>query len=168
MGPHSVLPRGFPEVVFKPAAVIGVSIAAAAVFVLLLLPFPRFASERKWALLVYHAPIVMVFVSYGFDRLEHRGQLPLWQWIIEALVVLVSLVRAVASIPYISGHALFLSYVLVTTPFRLAWWLALGVFLEVVYLKAFVWHDPTLIGGALCGIAAGLVVAWGKRSFGEG
>ena len=32
------------------------------------------------------------------------------------------------------------------------------VLLIVIYFKAFVWHDPSLLGGATVGIAAGL--AW--------
>lgn len=153
-------------VLFKPAVVLAASIIAAGLFVLVMLPLPRFAGERKWYLLTYHAPIAAVFVSYLFDRIEHYRRIFRWQWVIEILVILVSLIRAVFTIPYVSGHALFLSYLLITTSFRPAWWLALVVFLEVVYVKLFLLRDPTLIGGVVSGVLSGIIVCRGKWLFG--
>jgi hypothetical protein len=152
---------------FRPIVVVAVSVIVTVAFVLLMFPLPRFAGERRWYLLAYHAPIAIVFVCYLFDRTEHRRQIHVWQWIVESLVVSVALVRAVFSIPHISGHALFLSYLLVTTAFRLTWWLALLVFAEVVYLKVLAWGDPTLIGGVIGGVLGGVAMWWGKRFFGK-
>ena len=159
--------NAFEKRLFQPAVVMAVSFSTAVIFALLMLPLSRFAGERRWYLLIYHAPVVVVFVSYLFDRLEHRDRISRWQWIVEALVVVAALIRAVFSIPYISGPALFLSYVIITTPFRLAWWLAVVVFVEVAYIKVFVLSDPTLVGGVIGGVLCGVAVLWGKRQCGQ-
>ncbi len=145
--------------------VLTISLIGAGLFTLLMLPLPRFAGERRWYLFAYHAPIVAVFINYFFDRVKHRAEIRPWQWGIEAIVVALALIRAVFSIPYISGHALFLSYVLVNTPLRLVWWLAILVFAEVIYIKVTVLNDPTLIGGFIGGVIGGVAVWWGKRSY---
>ena len=79
------------------------------------------------------------------------------QWLIlDLIVVLLSLARAITYIPYFSGHALFLSYTLLSARLRVVKILALIVLLQVVYLKLFKWNDwVTLLGGLLVGIAAG-------------
>jgi len=151
----------------RPPAVAAVSIAAAALFVLLMLPLPRFAGEQRWNLLIYHAPIVAVFASYLFDRFEHRSRMGVWQWILESFVVVLALSRAVFPIPYVSGHALFLSYVLMTTAFRLTWWLAIAVFAVVVYIKFSALSDLTLIGGVIGGELAGAAAWYGSRGAGR-
>jgi len=61
-------------------------------------------------------------------------------------------------IPFFSGHALFLSYALLTMRSKLAKVTALVVLLEVAYLKIFVWQDATLLGG----IALERVMNFGK------
>jgi hypothetical protein len=122
-----------------------------------MLPLPRFAGDRRVYLFTYHAPIAVVFVVYVFDRAERWRTIGLWQWAIEAAVVGVSLLRAVFSFPPVSGHALFLSYVLTSTPLRLLWWVAALVFAEVAYVKLVVLGDPTLIGGVIVGLLAGVL-----------
>lgn len=154
---------GFGAFVSHPGVVLAISLIGASIFTLLMLPLPRFAGERRWYLIAYHAPIVAVFISYFFDRIKHRAEIRPWQWGIEAVIVALALIRAVFSIPYISGHALFLSYVLVTTPLRLVWWFAILVFAEVIYIKVAVLNDPTLIGGVIGGVIGGAAVGWGER-----
>ena len=129
-----------------------------------MLPLPRFAGDRRVYLFAYHAPIAAAFVVYVFDRAERRRSIGLWQWGIEAAVVGVSLLRAVSSFPPVSGHALFLSYVLTSTPPGLLWWVAAVVFVEVAYVKLVVLGDPTLIGGVIVGLLAGILA----RLAGEG
>lgn len=157
-------PKDFERIVANPGVVYAISLIGASIFTLLMLPLPRFAGERRWYLFAYHAPIVAVFISYFFDRVKYRAEIRPWQWGIEVIVVALALIRAVFSIPYISGHALFLSYLLVTTPLRLVWWLAILVFAEVIYIKVAVLNDPTLIGGVIGGVMGGVAVWWGKRS----
>mgnify|MGYP007030114105 FL=1 len=106
----------------------------------------------------YHAPIVFVFVFYFFDRAKRRIAIPLYQWVIDAIVILVALIRAVFHFPPISGHALFLTYVLLTAKSKLLFYTAAMMFVVVVYMKTFILHDLTLIGGTMGGLcAAGLL-----------
>jgi hypothetical protein len=72
----------------------------------------------------------------------------------------VSFLRAILPIPFISGHALFLTYALLTTQTRLARWTAIIILIQVAAIKIFVWHDPTLLGG----ITVGILAAWANRS----
>lgn len=62
--------------------------------------------------------------------------------------------------PIVSGHSLFLTYVMLTTRSWVARLTAVLVLIEVIYLKAFVWRDPTLIGGIVVGIFAALIERW--------
>lgn len=140
-----------------------VSFLAASLFILLMLPLPRFAGERRWYLIGYHAPIGLVFVNYLFDRLRHRREIRLWQWGVEAGLIALALFRAIFTSPPISGHTLFLSYLLIVTPFRPVWWLSAVVFVEVILIKVAVLNDSTWMGGVLVGLACGLAVWWGKR-----
>jgi len=129
-------PSSLPALLFKPPVCPGSFIRCRRLFVLAMLPLPRFAGERKQYLFTYHAPIAAVFVSYLFDRMKHYRRLSRWQWMIEPLVILVGLVRAVFTIPYVSGHALFSC--LCTDYYGhsgCAWCWPLAVFLEVVYVK---------------------------------
>jgi hypothetical protein len=113
----------------------------------------RYEGEWRDLLLYYFAPIGVPFVAYLFDRAER------WRaviWFIDIPIVSLALLRSAYPIPIISGHSLFLTYALFTTR---SWVLRLTtglVLIEVIYLKAFVWHDPTLIGG----IIVGAFMAW--------
>ena len=146
------------RVLFHPAIVLSIALSAAVVFVLVMLPLPRFAGDRRGVLLTYHAPIAVVFVVYAFDRAERWRLVSLRQWTIEVAVVVMSLIRAVFTFPPVSGHALFLSYALVSTPRNLLWWVAAVALAEVVYVKLVLLRDLTLVSGAMVGVAAGILV----------
>lgn len=135
--------------------VLAASAAATCVFVALMLLLPRYADAReRFYLFIYNAPIAFVFVAYLFDRVERRLAIRRRQWLIEPCVIGLALTRALVPVPLISGHALFLTYVVLTTPRRLAWRLAMLVLVEVAYIKIVFLHDATLVGGALIGTLA--------------
>ncbi|MCB9450714.1 MAG: hypothetical protein H6672_04710 [Anaerolineaceae bacterium] len=113
-----------------------------------------FTGERRDAILVYSVPIAIPFTAFIFDRLA-RWPRVLW-WLDMPLVIL-SLLRAFWPLPIISGHALFLTYALLTTRLPVARWTAALILLQVVYLKALVWGDSTLIGGVLVGLVAAIL-----------
>jgi len=134
---------------------------ATLLFIGLMWFWPRFAGEGRFYLLYYHAPIGFAFVVYVFDRVAHRDSFNLLQWALEAAVVLLALSRTIWPLPFFSGHALFLTYAFATTPRPLVRWVTGLVLADVVYMKSFVLHDMTLIGGALLGIAfAGYARYW--------
>ncbi|MBZ0277098.1 MAG: hypothetical protein K8I60_13190 [Anaerolineae bacterium] len=109
-----------------------------------------FTGERRTAILVYSVPIAIPFTAYAFDRLGRWRSIP---WLLDVPLVILALLRAFFPLPIISGHALFLTYALLTTQLPLARWTAALILLEVIYLKAWVWYDSTLIGGILLGLA---------------
>lgn len=137
-----------------PVAVLGVSLLATLVFagVIVLV----FEGEAEWYLLYYFAPIGIPFVAHVFERSGHWPTLTPRQQLVEKIAVGLSLLRAICLIPLISGHALFLTYALLTTSSPLVRITAGLVMLEVIYLKVFVWHDPTIVGGTLLGILASI------------
>lgn len=105
----------------------------------------------------------MPFVGFLFDRAQRYTagfRSSLLAVGIDALVVGLALVRAVYALPWISGHTLFLVYAVLTVRSRWARIPAVLVLAQVVYLKIFVWHDLTLLGGALLAYAAAW--GWGK------
>ncbi len=116
-----------------------------------------FEGEARWFWLYYYVPITVPFVAFLFDRLSQRRRLSRFAAFVDVPVVAIAFLRALVLIPFISGHALFLTYALLTTQSSLARVTAALVLIEVILIKVFVWHDVTLIGGIALGIAAGLL-----------
>ena len=138
-----------------------------AAFVFALVIRLRYEGDTEWFFLYYHVPISIPFVGFLFDRARGYLQKMPGQLIsvgLDTVIIALALTRSVYPVPYISGHALFLSYALVTAR---TWWVripVLAVLLEVIYLKVFCWHDPTLFGGCALGCAAGFlwIFLWRK------
>lgn len=143
------------KLLFHPLFVLFVSLFAAILFAAFAIW--RYDGEWRDLLLYYFAPIGVPFVAYLFDRAER------WRdviWFIDIPVVILALLRSAYPIPIVSGHSLFLTYAVLTTRSQVARLTAVLVLIEVVYLKAFVWGDPTLIGGIIVGMLAALVEYW--------
>ena len=148
---------------FSPLFVLGISIFIALMFAGLVML--RYEGEREFFLLYYFVPIGIPFVAYLLDRTERSREIHPLVWLIDLLVVGFSLARAFYPVPIISGHALFLTYAILTTRSWPARMTAALVMLEVLYLKIFAWHDPTLIGGIGFGfLAAGLVYLLSRKT----
>lgn len=142
---------------FRPLAIITIALAATAVFGVLVALI--FRGERRDAILMYSVPIGIPFVAFLFDRLERWHEI---KWAIDVPVIILAVLRSLVPVPLISGHALFLSYALLTTHTWLARLTAALIMVQVIYLKAFVWKDETLIGGLIVGV----IVAVMKNRFG--
>ncbi len=136
---------------FHPLFVLVVSLSAALLFA----GFAIWRYEGAWRdlLLYYFAPIGIPFIAYLFDRAERWREII---WFIDIPIVILALLRSAYPIPIVSGHSLFLTYAIFTTPSWVTRITAILVLIEVIYLKTFVWHDPTLIGG----IVVGALMAW--------
>ncbi len=144
---------------FHPA--VGLVCGLATALVMALACLYLFEGQQLAHFLSYNVPIAVPFVGFLFDRAlvylgrpgKHAASFSL-----DGILVALALWRAVFPLPVISGHALFLTYALITT--RSAWAKipAVVVLAEVAYFKIFLWHDVTLLGGALVGMAAAL--AW--------
>ena len=127
----------------------------------------RHEGWHEWWLLYYFAPITFPFVCFLFDRAETltNAAEPRWPWLVDLPVLALSITRAFYALPFISGHAFFLSYALLTTRNKPARISAAVVLLEVAYLKIFLWQDATLFGGmAAAGISAALLLGLRKTS----
>lgn len=147
---------------FHPAFVLGVALVAALLFALfVLLRYP--AGDRQWMLLFYFVPISVPFVAYLFDRAEQWQSLTYSQLAIEIPIILLALSRAVVAVPLISGHALFLSYALLTTRSWVAKLTAFVVLGQVAGLKILRWRDVTFIGGVTLGLLAALAFYYYAR-----
>jgi hypothetical protein len=149
---NSLKPIG--RVIFHPLGILGVSLGAGALFALYVISRTD-GFVRSW-LIWYFMPVGVVFVSFILERLKELGHTSVQGLILDLIVVLLSIARAVTSIPFYSGHALFLSYALLSARLRVVKLLALVVLLQVMYLKLFRWDDwVTLICGLLVGSLAG-------------
>jgi hypothetical protein len=76
---------------------------------------------------------------------------------ISLLVIGLALARAVKEIPYYSGHALFITYMLLTVSSNLARGIAGIVLVDVIWIKVFQLHDPTVWGGIASGLIAFII-----------
>lgn len=141
------------EIIFHPLAILGISLGAALVFAAAAIL--RYEGDRQFFMLYYVTPIGVPFVAFLLDRAERFRERKAVHRVIDLIAVGLSLVRAFYPLPIISGHALFLMYALLTTQSWPARVTAAVVFLQVMYLKLFSWHDPTWIGGMLAGALLG-------------
>ena len=143
------------RIAFQPATVLFAAMAAAAVFALFV--YLVFDGERRRFLLYYFVPIGVPFVCFLFDRAERYASTSIAAWFVDLAVLVPALIRAFILIPVISGHALFLSYSLLTSRSGVARVTALLILLEVAYIKVFMWQDATLVGGVVGGCLAAFI-----------
>jgi hypothetical protein len=135
--------------------VLGVSMLAAGIAALSIIL--SFDGSLRWFLLYYFVPIGIPFVAFLFDRAERSGSVSTAAWAVDLVVLIPALLRAFVRLPLVSGHALFLTYCLLTTRSNVARLTAILVLLQVVYLKIFVTHDTALFGGVVVGCLAAFV-----------
>lgn len=141
---------------FHPLTVLLSSLIGAALFALY--GSLKFSGDKLFYHYYYVVPIVVPFVAFLFDRSERFGQFNLVQSAIDALVVLTAMWRVIGNVPFISGHALFLTYALLSARSRVARITAGVVMLQVIYLKYISWHDwITSTGGIVMGTVAALL-----------
>jgi len=147
--------------IFHPVTVLGVSILAAAIFAVFV--NLSFDGDFRWFLLYYFTPIGIPFVAFLFDRAEGYASASVASWAIDLAVLIPALTRVFIRVPLVSGHALFLTYCLLTSRSKVARLTAVLVLLQVAYLKIFVTHDTALWGGVVVGCLASLVYRWVRR-----
>ena len=149
------------SIVFHPLFVLLVSLIVASLYAIY--ATLRFSGDALHSQYYYVVPIVVPFFAFLFDRAERFYQRTAIQLLVDAAVVLTAMWRVFGNVPYVSGHALFLSYALLSSRSRVAQITAALVMLEVIYLKFFVWHDwisPT--SGIVLGIL-GAFISWRFR-----
>lgn len=110
----------------------------------------------------YSAPVVAPLVLFALERWRTRAAWTKVQLAIDAGVVLLAASRMVFPLPGVSGHALLLTYGYLTATTRLARVGMAIVLAATAVVKIFVWHDPSLLGGAL--VAALAARSWKRAS----
>lgn len=149
------IPKNLQSLLFHPFIAPASSLLATVLFVILIIL--RYDGERRLYLLYYFAPLVIPFVAYIFDRLKNWDTLHNAQRLIDIFVLVVSLLRLFIAVPFISGHALLLTYFAFSTQGLFSRVTAALVLIEVFYIKIFIWDDITFFGGALIGILAAII-----------
>jgi hypothetical protein len=134
--------------------VLAVSLGAACGFALLIRL--RYGEPARSSYLIYDVPIAAAFTAFLIDRITRWQIVRTGQLLLDLTVLVLAMLRVFLAVPYISGHALFLAYSLLTCRVWVARLLARLVLVQVIYLKFFAWHDITLAGGLMLGI-----LAWG-------
>jgi len=145
-------------VLFRPVTVLAISLLVSLFFI-----GPSYFLTRgalRELLLFYFVPICVPFVAFLFDRAARWNEIKAAQWLVEVPVIFFAILRALVSVPFISGHALFLSYALITSRSWVAKITTLIVYLEVAFLKIIMWKDTTFIWGTLIGLLAGIYVVF--------
>lgn len=118
----------------------------------------RFSGDKLFNQYFYVVPIVVPFIAFLLDRAEGFRRRKTLQISIDVFIVLTAMWRVIGDVPYISGHALFLTYSLLSSRSRVMQITSAMVMMEVIYLKFFVWQDrTTLISGIVLGSTAALI-----------
>jgi len=95
-------------------------------------------------------------IAFMFERVEHAREANFFQHGVDYLVFALAVGRVIGNVPYISGHTLLLSYILLqsrSTLVRISAVLVLG---QTLFLKYFMWGDFVTSN---VGIALGCVLA---------
>jgi hypothetical protein len=139
--------------IYRFPASLAIAVGLALLFALFILV--RFHGETRFFYLYYMVPIAVPFIAFGLDRLEFFNQTTLAQRILDVCILTLAILRNFVEIPFISGHALFLTYALFSARTKLAKITAALVLVIVVLMKWYNWHDfYTPTGGFILGAVA--------------
>ena len=108
----------------------------------------------------YFVPLMVPMIAFMLERVEHAREANFFQHGVDFLVFSLAVGRVVGDVPYISGHTLLLSYVLLCSKSKIVRISALLVLAQTLYLKYFVWHDfVTSNVGLVLGSALALLIS---------
>ena len=153
--------------IFQPRRVLFFSLAGAAVVGLFLLRSP---SVRATVLdpsgtFQYFVPLMVPMIAFMFERVEHVREANFFQHGVDYLVFALAVGRVVGDVPYVSGHTLILSYILLQSKSRLVHISSILVLAQTLYLKYIVWGDfVTSNVGIALGCALALLVALSRKT----
>ena len=119
------------------------SLAGAALVGLYLLRFPfvRATVFDPAATFQYVVPLTVPLIAFMFERVEHVREANFFQHGVDFLVFGLAVGRVVGDVPYVSGHTLILSYILLQSKSRVVRICAIVVLVQTLFLKYFMWHD---------------------------
>jgi len=142
---------------FRPLAVLIFSLSGALIYAMW--ARVRFSGDGLVSQYVYVVPIVVPFIAFLFDRAAEICDGRRICFLVDALVIGTAMMRVVSHLPFVSGHALFLTYAILRPGSLVTRVTAAMVMVEVVYLKVFVWGDlVTPLTGTALGLLSAVVV----------
>jgi len=152
--------------IFQPWIVLLFSLAGAALVGLYLLrsPYVRATAFDPSATFQYFVPLMVPLIAFMFERVEHVREASFFQHGVDFLVFALAAGRVVGSVPYISGHTLLLSYMLLQSRSRVVRIAAILVLAQTLFLKYFEWGDfVTSNVGIALGCALAFLVTLQRR-----
>jgi hypothetical protein len=96
----------------RPVVVFGLALLGSAVWALW--STLRFSGEKRNLSYIYYVPIVAPFVAFLLERLADRSAALKKLFLLDAIVTILAMWRVIGDVPFISGHALFLTYAVAT------------------------------------------------------
>ena len=142
--------------IFQPIFVFLVSVLAALFYALF--ATLKFSGDKLINQYYYVTPIVIPFVVFLIERAKNFRLESNITKLIDSIIIVTAMWRVIADVPYISGHALFLTYAILSGYSYLGQISATIVMIEVFYLKVFIWNDwLSLLNGILLGVIAFLM-----------
>ena len=132
---------------FHPAVILLTSLAGAAAYAVW--ASSRFSGETLSSQYIYVVPIIVPFIAFLLDRAAEIRTVGFRVLVIDASVIIISILRARGYVPFVSGHVLFLTYAIVRRGSFVTRVTAALVMVETLYLKLFVWHDLVSPAGGL-------------------
>ena len=112
----------------------------------------------------YFIPLMVPCFAFMMERVQHVRQASFFQHGVDFLVFALAAGRVVGDVPYVSGHTLLLSYMLVSSRSKLVHVAAILVLVQTLFLKYYVWGDfVTSNVGLVLGCALGLIVRAASR-----
>ena len=145
-----------------------ISVAGAALVGLYLLHYPwvRATVFDPSATFQYFVPLMVPVIAFMLERVEHVREANFFQHGVDYLVLALAVGRVVGNVPYISGHTLLLSYMLLQSKSKLVRISSIIVLVQTLVLKYLVWGDfvTSNVGIAMGCILALLVILSRKYS----
>jgi dolichyl-phosphate-mannose--protein O-mannosyl transferase len=120
----------------------------------------NFNGAGRFILLAYHLPIGFAFSMFVLTEIANLRKERVARHFTSILVTGLSLLRVLMEVPFYSGHAFFITYMVLVTESLAARIVAVLVLLDVIYVKEWLLHDPTVWGGMLLGLVAFVFVGW--------
>ncbi len=141
---------------FRARALILCSIAGAVLVGLYLLRYPtvRATILDPSGTFQYFVPLMVPMIAFMVDRVEHVREANFFQHGVDFLVFGLAVGRVAGNVPHISGHALLLSYALLSSRSKFVPVTSILVLAQTFYLKYHVWGDfNTPTWGMVLGIS---------------
>jgi hypothetical protein len=114
----------------------------------------------------YFVPLMVPCFAFMIERIQHARQANIFQHGVDFLVFGLAVGRVVGEVPYVSGHTLLLSYMLVSSKSKIVRIAAILVLGQTLFLKYYLWGDfVTSNVGIVLGCALALIVRWVSSRF---